>query len=127
MKKAATVILILVLAGLLPLLAQETPANPKPENKPVLRTTGPVAFNAEGRRDPFKDLLGGGDTKAGPGEGQGAIEDLILIGIVKAKKGYTAVIGTAQGFPRFMNVGDKARRRLHRQHRPEPGRLPENP
>jgi len=107
MKKAATVILILVLAGLLPLLAQETPANPKPEAKPVLRTTGPVAFNAEGRRDPFKDLLGGGDTKAGPGEGQGAIEDLILIGIVKAKKGYTAVIGAAQGFPRFMNVGDR--------------------
>jgi hypothetical protein len=32
---------------------------------------------------------------------------LVLIGIVKAKKGYTAVVGTTQGFPRFLNVGDK--------------------
>ena len=107
MKKTATVILILSLAGLLPLLSQETPDNPKPEEKPTLHTAGPVAFNMEGRRDPFKDLLGGGETKAGPGESQSSIEDLILIGIVKAKKGYTAIIGMAQGFPRFMSVGDR--------------------
>jgi len=108
MKKAISLIIILSLIGLLPVLAQENPAGPKPEEKPVLRATGPVAYNAEGRRDPFKDLLGGGDigSKA-PGEGQGSIEDMILIGIIKAKKGFTAVIGTAQGFPRFMNVGDK--------------------
>jgi hypothetical protein len=109
MKKAVSLSLVVILAGLLPLLAQENPANPKPEEKPVLRATGPVAYNAEGRRDPFRDLLGGGElgTKTGAGEGQGAIEDLILIGIIKAKKGYTAVIGAAQGFPRFMNIGDK--------------------
>jgi hypothetical protein len=107
MKKATILILVLCLVGLLPLLAQENPANPKPEEKPVLRTAGPVAYNAEGRRDPFKDLLGGGDITAKTGEGQGAIDDLILIGIIKAKRGYTAVIGAAQGFPRFMSVGDK--------------------
>ena len=41
------------------------------------------------------------------GEAQGNIDDLILIGIIKAKRGYTAVVGTAQGFPRFMSVGDR--------------------
>jgi hypothetical protein len=109
MKKVTAFMIILCLTGVLAVLAQENPANPKPEEKPVLRATGPVVYNPEGRRDPFKDLLGGGDIggKTGTGEGQSSIEDLILIGIIKAKKGYTAVIGTAQGFPRFMNVGDK--------------------
>ena len=106
MKKTASVILVVSLIGLLPLLAQENPANPKPEEKPVLRATGPVVYNAEGRRDPFKDLLGGGPGPAA-GEAQGAIDDLVLIGIIKAKKGYTAIVGATQGFPRFLSVGDK--------------------
>jgi hypothetical protein len=106
MKKTISVILVISVIGLLPLLAQETPANPKPEEKPVLRATGPVVYNAEGRRDPFKDLLGGGPGPAA-GEAQGAIDDLILIGIIKAKKGYTAIVGATQGFPRFLSVGDK--------------------
>jgi len=108
MKKTIAAILVLSVMGLLPLLAQEGPAAPKPEEKPVLRATNPVAYNADGRRDPFKDLLAGaGEGKAPVGDAQGNIEDLILIGIIKAKKGYTAVVGTAQGFPRFMSVGDR--------------------
>lgn len=109
MKKTLSIIMVLIFTSLLPLLAQQTPANPKPEEKPVLRATGPVVYNPEGRRDPFKDLLGGGDigSKATTGEAQGNVEDLILIGIIKAKKGYTAVVGTTQGFPRFLSVGDK--------------------
>jgi hypothetical protein len=108
MKKTLSVTLVLILIGCLPLLAQENPANPKPEEKPILKATAPVVFNPEGRRDPFKDLLGGGDIgKAAAGDAQGNIDDLILIGIIKAKKGYTAVVGTSQGFPRFMSVGEK--------------------
>jgi hypothetical protein len=109
MKKPLILILILSLIGLVPLLAQEKPAAPKPEEKPVLKSTGPVFYNPEGRRDPFRDLLGGGDVrdKTVTGDVQGSVEDLVLIGIVKAKKGYTAVVGTTQGFPRFLNVGDK--------------------
>ena len=108
MRKTITAILVLSVTGLLPLLAQENPASSKPEEKPVLRATNPVAYNAEGRRDPFKDLLSGaGEGKAPVGDAQGNIDDLILIGIIKAKKGYTAVVGTAQGFPRFMTVGDR--------------------
>jgi hypothetical protein len=109
MKKTTFLIVVLSLIGFLPLLAQENPANPQAEEKPVLRTTGPVVYNPEGRRDPFKDLLGGGDVggKTATTDSQSAMEDLILIGIIKAKKGYTAIVGTAQGFPRFLNVGDK--------------------
>ncbi len=108
MNKTIAAILVLSLVGFLPLLAQENPANPKPEEKPVLRASSPVAYNPEGRRDPFKDLLAGaGEGKTPVGEAQGNIDDLILIGIIKAKKGYTAVIGTAQGFPRFMAAGDR--------------------
>jgi hypothetical protein len=108
MNKTIAAILVLSLVGFLPLLAQENPANPKPEEKPVLRASSPVAYNPEGRRDPFKDLLAGaGEGKTPVGEAQGNIDDLILIGIIKAKKGYTAVIGTAQGFPRFMTAGDR--------------------
>jgi hypothetical protein len=109
MKKTLTLILILSLLGLVPLLAQENPAAPKPEEKPVLKNMGPVFYNPEGRRDPFRDLLGGGDVrdKTVTGDVQGAVEDLVLIGIIKAKKGYTAVVGTTHGFPRFLSVGDK--------------------
>lgn len=108
MNKTIAAILVLSVIGLLPLLAQQDPANPKPEEKPVLRATTPVAYNAEGRRDPFKDLLAGaGEGKTPVGEAQGNIDDLILIGIIKAKRGYTAVVGTTQGFPRFMTVGDR--------------------
>ncbi|MGA2362715.1 MAG: hypothetical protein ABSG73_09680 [Candidatus Aminicenantales bacterium] len=109
MKKILTSILILSLLGLVPLLSQENPAGPTPQEKPALKSSGPVLYNPEGRRDPFRDLLGGGDVrdKTVTGDVQGAVEDLILIGIIKAKKGYTAIVGTTQGFPRFLSVGDK--------------------
>jgi Tfp pilus assembly protein PilP len=108
MKKILSLFLIMSFAGLVPLLAQESPANPKPEEKPTLKAAVIPTYNPEGRRDPFKDLLGGGDVrdKATSGDSQLSIDDLVLIGIIKSKKGYTAIVGTTQGFPRFLNVGD---------------------
>jgi Tfp pilus assembly protein PilP len=108
MKKTLLLLLIVSLAGLVPLLAQENPANPKPEEKPTLKAPVIPTYNAEGRRDPFKDLLGGGDVRdrAASADSQLSLDDLVLIGIVKSKKGYTAIVGTNQGFPRFLNVGD---------------------
>jgi hypothetical protein len=110
MKKLSTFILIASLVGLVPLLSQETPGGAAPQDKPAVKSAGVVLYNAEGRRDPFRDLMGsGGDVrdKSVTGEAQTAVEDLILIGIIKAKKGYTAIVGTTQGFPRFLVVGDK--------------------
>lgn len=108
MKKIFSLILVVSLIGLLPLFAQENPANPKPEEKPALKTAAATNYNPEGRRDPFKDLLGGGEVrdKTGQAGSQLSIDDLILVGIIKAKTGYTAIVGTSQGFPRFMKVGD---------------------
>ncbi len=110
MKKLLICMLLASLAGLVPLLSQENAGGTEPQDKPILKSSGPVLYNPEGRRDPFRDLLGsGGDVrdKSVIGEGQAAVEDLILIGIIKAKKGYTAIVGTAQGFPRFLVAGDK--------------------
>ncbi len=110
MKKLLTFILIASFIGLVPLLSQENPGGAAPQDKPVVKNTGAGLYNAEGRRDPFRDLMGsGGDVrdKTVTGEAQTPLEDLILIGIIKAKRGYTAIVGTTQGFPRFLAVGDK--------------------
>jgi Tfp pilus assembly protein PilP len=108
MKKILSLVLIVTGIGLLPLFAQENPANPKPEEKPALKTAAGANYNPEGRRDPFKDLLGGGEVrdKSTPVAAQLSVDDLILIGIVKTSSGFTAIVGTTQGFPHFMKVGE---------------------
>jgi Tfp pilus assembly protein PilP len=108
MKKIFSLVLTVSVIGLLPLLAQENPANAKPEEKPALKSAAATNYNPEGRRDPFKDLLGGGDVrdKTGQTGSQLSIDDLVLVGIINAKSGYTAIVGTNQGFPRFLKVGD---------------------
>ncbi|MBE0460335.1 MAG: hypothetical protein IBX60_01690 [Candidatus Aminicenantes bacterium] len=67
------------------------------------------SYNPEGRRDPFKDLLAGRELKEKTGkEGvpQMSIDDVVLIGIVKAKGKFTAIIRGAQGFPYYLKVGN---------------------
>jgi len=109
MRKIAFIILIAGLTGLVPLLAQETAAAPPPAAAQTVAPPSAFTYNPEGRRDPFKDLLTGRDLreKTASGEPQVFIDDLILFGIVKNKKTYTAMIGMPQGFPMFVNVGDK--------------------
>ena len=109
MKKAAFLLIAIPLAGLAPLLAQETTAPPPPETAPMLAVQTGFTYNPEGRRDPFKDLLGGRDLKekSAIGENQIFIDDLILFGIVKNRNVYTALIGMPQGYPMFAKVGDK--------------------
>ena len=109
MRKIAFIILIAGLTGLVPLLAQETAAAPPPAAAQTVAPPSAFTYNPEGRRDPFKDLLTGRDLreKTASGEPQVFIDDLILVGIVKNKKTYTAMIGMPQGFPMFVNVGDK--------------------
>jgi len=109
MRKIAFVILIAGLTGLAPLLAQETAAATPPEAAQTVAPQSGFTYNPEGRRDPFKDLLTGRDMreKTAAGEPQVFIDDLVLFGIVKNKKTYTAMIGMPQGFPMFVTVGDK--------------------
>jgi hypothetical protein len=109
MRKAAFLFLCLSLAGLAPLLAQETTAAPPPETDQTITVPTGFTYSPEGRRDPFKDLLAGREMreKSAVGVTQMFIDDLVLSGIVKVKNVYTAMIGTPQGFPMFAKVGDK--------------------
>jgi Tfp pilus assembly protein PilP len=109
MRKAAILFLFISLAGLAPLLAQETTAPPTQGTVPALTVQTGFTYNPEGRRDPFKDLLAGRDLreKAAIGDEKLFIDDLVLFGIVKSKNVYTALIGMPQGFPMFAKVGDK--------------------
>lgn len=110
MRKAALLLMSIALAGLAPLLAQETAAAPPPEQAPPALTvqTG-FTYDPAGRRDPFRDLLAGRDfqQKTAVGEDQIFIDDLVLFGIVKSQNVYTALIGMPQGFPMFAKVGYK--------------------
>lgn len=109
MKHAAIFALVLLCAGLAPLLAQETATPPPASTAPALTVQTGFTYNPENRRDPFKDLMSGRDMreKTAIGEPQIFIDDLVLYGIVKNKNVYTALIGMPQGFPVFAKVGDK--------------------
>jgi len=68
------------------------------------------AYNPGDRRDPFKNLLGGRDIqKSTTAEGipQINIDDIFLVGIVKARGKLTAIINDKEGFPYYINAGDK--------------------
>lgn len=72
-------------------------------------TPGKPLYDPGGRRDPFRDLLAGREikTKTVRGPLDMSIDDIILIGIVKAKGRYTAIINGPQGFPYSVKVGDR--------------------
>jgi len=116
MKKTALVLLVLTLGAALALLgqakkteAQQTEPNVSPSAQAPPQA-GLFTYNPEGRRDPFKDLLGGREIRektASTGIGDLSVENLVLIGIIKSKKGFTAIVGTTQGFPYFVSSGDK--------------------
>ncbi len=98
-----------LLAGSCLLFSQEEKKIPEKETlidlQPNLSTYDPA-----GRRDPFKNLLAGKEIKEKtmPGEApQLYIDDISLVGIVKYKKKYTAILSGPQGFPYYFEVGDK--------------------
>ncbi|OGD18155.1 MAG: hypothetical protein A2Y69_02350 [Candidatus Aminicenantes bacterium RBG_13_59_9] len=111
MKQAAVTLLCLSLflggGGLL--LSQEASQEPERETLIDLQTNQPT-YDASGRRDPFKNLLGGKELKEKAPMGEAPqlyIDDVNLIGIVKYKKRFTAVLSGPQGFPYYFEVGDK--------------------
>ncbi len=67
-------------------------------------------YNPRGRRDPFRSLIAGRDVGEKPvvrGITQMYINDVSLIGIVKARGKYSAIINGPQGFPYKIQVGQK--------------------
>lgn len=72
--------------------------------------TEQLTYDASGRRDPFKNLLGGKELKEKSALGavpQLYIDDVNLIGIVKYKMKHTAILSGPQGFPYYFEIGDK--------------------
>lgn len=110
MKKTTVVLLCLsFLAGSGMLFGQAAGQVQEGETRLDIRSDL-AAYDPAGRRDPFKDLLGGKELKekTAPGEmPQLYVDDISLIGIVKYKKKYTAILSGPQGFPYYFEVGDK--------------------
>ncbi len=96
--------------GTFPLLAQETQRNQEQQIRVKIEEGDYLSYNPQGRRDPFRNLLAGREVKeksAVSGIPQMSIDDINLVGIVKAKNKYTAIINGPQGFPFFIKEGDK--------------------
>jgi Tfp pilus assembly protein PilP len=111
MKQTAAILfcLGLLIGGGGLLFAQEENQATERETLIDLQTNQPT-YDAAGRRDPFKNLLGGKELKdKAPigGTPQLYIDDVNLIGVVKYKKRFTAVLSGPQGFPYYFEVGDK--------------------
>jgi cbb3-type cytochrome oxidase subunit 3 len=111
MKHTAIVLVCLgfLLGGVSILYSQEEKKAPERETLIDL-PTNQTTYDASGRRDPFKNLLGGKELKEKAtigGTPQLFIDDINLIGIVKYKKRFTAVLSGPQGFPYYFEVGDK--------------------
>lgn len=89
-----------VLAVWTPSLAQETGLPPE-------RTS---AYDPAGRRDPFKDLFGGKDLKEKrvvTGLVDLAFEEVQIIGIVKSRGVYKAIVTLNEGFPLAIREGER--------------------
>lgn len=67
------------------------------------------SYKRGGRKDPFRDLLAQQETKAVSGEEgpQVSVENVVVIGIVKARGQFTAIVSGPEGFPLFVKVGHK--------------------
>lgn len=110
MKHTAIVLLglALLLGGGGLLFSQEE--TKEPERQAIDLQMNPPTYDASGRRDPFKNLLGGKELKEKTPVGgvpQLYIDDVNLIGIVKYKTRFTAVLSGPQGFPYYFQIGDK--------------------
>jgi Tfp pilus assembly protein PilP len=102
-----TAALLLLGGAALPASAQNPPQ--AQEKKPALSPG--FSYSSGGRRDPFKDLLQGqsvrGEKKVISGLSDLAIDDIVLMGIIKSGTKLEAIISLAEGFPLPLHVGDK--------------------
>jgi Tfp pilus assembly protein PilP len=96
---------------ILPVLSQE---EEKKDLAKQLSTEMPKrtfpAYKRAGRKDPFMDLLASKDSKreiSPTGKPEMYIDDIILIGIVKARGKFTAIVTGPQEFPLFIKVGQR--------------------
>ncbi|MDD8020475.1 MAG: hypothetical protein PHU81_04710 [Acidobacteriota bacterium] len=117
MKKTLLLIMIMTLVGALGFFSnnlgrelQKTDQQATVMTAPDLSNLPPRAYyDPGGRRDPFKDLLGGGKggSRGQTEGGQLSIANATLVGIVKTQRGFVAIISGPQQMPYFLKIGDK--------------------
>ena len=118
--KIAVGLLVTLLCGSLavPAGAQPKPAQAKttpevqaePEKEaPYKLEPRPPSYDPAGRRDPYKDLLGGSQSMERAGaEGPGmSLDELRLVGIAKFRGKMYALVTGPQSFPYRIKEGDK--------------------
>ncbi len=116
-KKMKKILYIFILFGLiclfiLPILSQEQQEKKdlrETISSQIPRRTFP-AYQRAGRKDPFRDLLAGRDAKRETtlgGKPEIYIDDITLLGIVKARGKLTAIVTGPQEFPLFIQEGYK--------------------
>jgi Tfp pilus assembly protein PilP len=107
---------LLAAGGLGPASARAQAPSKDPAKPPVVTAEAvsmplaPATYNANGRRDPFKNLLTGKDInerRVITGLSDLMIDEITVIGLVKRKGRFEAVIGMASGFPMSAREGDK--------------------
>jgi hypothetical protein len=99
-------IVLALCVSVFPVIQEEPPPEPT-ENEIFPRKT--VIYDPQGRRDPFRDLLGGStlDEELAEGVTQMTINDVVLIGILEIKGELTGIVKGPQGFPYYIRKGDK--------------------
>jgi Tfp pilus assembly protein PilP len=110
MKKSILFIVAMGLLGLGPFILSAQEKGVQLETGVLKPPPEKGTYSPAGRRDPFKNLLGGKDIKERSAVGgipQLSIDDTTLVGIVKTKQKLTAIVSGPQGFPYFIKAGDK--------------------
>ncbi len=113
MKKIAYLFLLssLICLFILPVLSQDEKVEKRnlaeELSAEMPRRTFPE-YKRAGRKDPFRDLLAGRDSQretTPSGKPEIYIDDVTLIGIVRTRGKFTAVVTGPQEFPLFIKVG----------------------
>jgi len=98
-----TAAVLLLAAGLAPALIRADSQDKGPTPNPA------PTYDPAGRRDPFKNLFGGQAVKENrliTGLADLMIDEIQIIGIVKSKGIYKAILGMTNGFPLTVREGD---------------------
>ena len=110
MKKSIVFMLAIGILGLGPMMLSTQENGGQLETDVLKPPPEKGTYDPAGRRDPFKNLLGGKDIKEKSAVGgipRMSIDDTTLVGIVKTKQKHTAIVSGPQGFPYFIKAGDK--------------------
>jgi Tfp pilus assembly protein PilP len=119
MKKAQSLFLLMGFLCVCALIIypQEVKQDTKQEEKKEIKEITEVmpkqtrpTYTRAGRKDPFMDLFAQQESrKTGEGEDgpQISVENVNVIGIVKARGQFTAIVSGPEDFPLFVKVGHK--------------------